>query len=185
MGRYGVACPYDMAPVSRRRQPSVSGPWLNSYSSRDFPMPGSPLTATSCPCPPTCSCQGFAKGLQLDMAPDETGEPLGHCHSEPRPHRCGANQFEDLHRFCESFDGDGPHSVDLHQPLHQMEGSRRQQDAARSGELFHAGRQVHCLPHRRVIHGQVVADRRTTTSPELRPIRICTVRPWVRRTSSP
>ena len=52
-----------------------------------------------------------------------------------------------------------PRALTCTNPSHEMEGSRRQQNAARSGELFHARRQMRGLPYRRIIHGQVVADR--------------------------
>ena len=52
-----------------------------------------------------------------------------------------------------------PTALTCTNPSYQGEGGRRQQDAARGGELFHAGRQVRGLPHRRVLERQVVADR--------------------------
>ena len=58
----------------------------------------------------------------------------------------------------EPFDGDRPQGVDLHQPLHQAQGGRREADAARRGQLFHARCQVRGFPHGRVVHVQVVAN---------------------------
>ena len=117
MGRYGVACPYDTAPVSRTRQPSVSSPVAELVEQPGFPHARLTADRHELPVPTACSLQGCTQGLHLNMAPDETGEPLGRCHAEPRLHRCSADQFEDLHGLCESFDSDGPQGVDLYQPL--------------------------------------------------------------------
>ena len=54
--------------------------------------------------------------------------------------------------------GTGPSAVHPHQPLHQPQRRRRQQNAARRGELFHAGGQMRGLAHGRVVHVQVIAN---------------------------
>ena len=49
---------------------------------------------------------------------------------------------------------------------------RRHEDRAGAGELLHAAGQVRALPDRRVVHGRSLPIERTTTSPELRPMRM-------------
>ena len=50
-GRKAVALPYETEAASRMSHPTVPGDRVNSQYRRDFPTPGSPTTATTCPCP--------------------------------------------------------------------------------------------------------------------------------------
>lgn len=75
--------------------------------------------------------QGGAERLELEVAPDEPGQPLGPRGAPPWLGRGGAQQGADLDRFREPFDGDGAHGVNPHQALHQAVGVDRQQDATR------------------------------------------------------
>jgi hypothetical protein len=48
---------------------------------------------------------------------------------------------------------------DLDVALGKRQRGGREQDRSRIGELLHAGGQVRCLSHRRVVHAQVASDR--------------------------
>jgi hypothetical protein len=57
--------------------------------------------------------------------------------------------------------------------LGQAQGASGQERGAGVGELLHPRGEVGCLADGRVVHAQVAAEMaRTTTSPELRPMRI-------------
>ena len=51
----GAPCKFGLHSASIRRQPSVSSSWTNSCTSRDFPMPGSPVRHTVRPPAPPIS----------------------------------------------------------------------------------------------------------------------------------
>jgi hypothetical protein len=50
-GHYGMAFPYETEPPSTTSQPWVRWDRVNSQTSRDFPTPASPTSATACPWP--------------------------------------------------------------------------------------------------------------------------------------
>ena len=103
--------------------------------------------------------QGLLQGFQLMLPPHEAGEAAGRSCLQPRPHHTGAHHLVDLHRVTQAPDWHDSQRLDLHKALDQPQYRRRDQDRARHGHLLHAGRQVRCLPHRRVVHVQVAADR--------------------------
>ena len=48
---------------------------LNSWNSRDLPVPASAITATICPCPAIASSERVPHLLELALAPDELRQP--------------------------------------------------------------------------------------------------------------
>jgi hypothetical protein len=109
----------------------------------------------------TCSgtLQGLAKSREFRLPADKTRQSSRHPGLESPPERTRADQLKDLYWFRQPLHRDGSQGRDLHQPLHQPEGVGRQEDAPSGGELFHAGREMRCLAHGRVIHVQIIADR--------------------------
>jgi hypothetical protein len=102
---------------------------------------------------------GLAHHLDLRVAPHEERErPRGEG-LEGSPRGPGTHQLKDLQRLSQPPDGRWTERFDLDHLLGESEGLRRQEDAPRHRQLFHAGRQMRRLPDSRVIHMQIVADR--------------------------
>ena len=122
--------------------------------------------------------------FQLRSTPDKVRQAACHRRLQPRAHPSGLPQLVNLDGLRQPLHGDRPQRRDLHVALDQAQRVGGQQGRAGTGELFHARGQMRRLPHRRVVHVQVAPMDRTTTSPELRPMRICTSRPCCRRNAS-
>src|SRR5262249_57667606 len=71
----------------------------------------------------------------------------------------GANKLEHLNRRTKSLDRHRAKRGDLDEALGKAQRLLGKPDAASWRELFHAGRQVRGLPHGRVVHAQIAADR--------------------------
>jgi hypothetical protein len=106
----------------------------------------------------TRTLQSLAEGAQLRVPADKACQPPGCAGLEAAPERTGPHQLIDLHRLRQALDRDGTQGLHPDQALDQPQGRGREQDTARRGQLFHAGREVHRLPDGRVVHVQVVAD---------------------------
>ena len=101
---------------------------------------------------------GAAELLQLGVAADEprqtpTGDGL-----EPGPRRAGTRHFVDFHRVGEPLHRHGAERLHGDEAFRQRQRRRRQQDAARAGELLHARRQMRRPADGRVVHVQIAAD---------------------------
>ena len=90
----------------------------------------------------TGQLMGLAHGLELHLSPHEAREYTGRKRLQARPGRPGTHQLKDLQRKHQPLDRDRAERFDLDHPLGQPESLRRQEDAPRSRELLHAGRQM-------------------------------------------
>jgi len=72
---------------------------------------------------------------------------------------CGRRQLEHLDRLGEPLDRHRAERGDLDEALAEVERLGSEPDAAGCRELLHAGGQVRGVPHGRVVHAQVAADR--------------------------
>jgi hypothetical protein len=107
--------------------------------------------------PSACLVEHVAQGGDFHLAPHKVGEAP--CGSDlEAAARAGPNQFEYLHRLCHPFDRYRSQRLHLYQALDQPQGGGRQANRAGRGQLLHTRRQMRCLPHRRVVHVQVVAN---------------------------
>jgi hypothetical protein len=96
--------------------------------------------------------------LQLARALHEAGQAARRRCVEPRTQGPGPSQLIDRDRLLQPLHRDRPQGVDLDVALHQPQGLAGQQRGPRAGELFHARGQMCGLPHRRVVHVQIIAD---------------------------
>ena len=109
------------------------------------------------------------QGRQLLLASHEARQPARRTGLQAPADRTDPDQLKDLHRVRQPLDWKPPQGVDLDQTLGQSEGRRRQPDTAWGGELFHTRRQVGGLPHGRIVHVQVVANRPHDDFPRIEP----------------
>ena len=72
---------------------------LNSWNSRDLPVPASAITATICPCPLHRQFERALHLLKLALAPDEPRQPAPRRELEVRPQRPGAHHLVHLDRL--------------------------------------------------------------------------------------
>jgi hypothetical protein len=111
------------------------------------------------PLPRPGAGQGLAQLLQLCIAPHKARQATRHRRLQPRAHRPGAQQLVDLDGLRQPLHRHRSQRLDLDVALDQAQRVGGQQGGAGTGELFHARRQMCRLPHRRVVHVQIVADR--------------------------
>ena len=123
-----------------------------------FPNPGLSHYRRHLPMPRTGLLQGLLQRLQLMVPSDKPAQPTRRSRLQAPADSRDPDQLEHLHGLCQALDGDRSQGVHPYQPFHQPQRRGRQQDAARGGELFHAGRQVRRLAHSRVIHVQIIAN---------------------------
>ena len=105
------------------------------------------------------AAQRLAELVQLARAPHEAGQAARRRRVQPRAQGPGPPQLVDRDRLLQPLHRHRPQGVDLDVALHQPQGLAGQQGGPWSGELFHARRQMRRLPHRRVVHVQIIADR--------------------------
>jgi hypothetical protein len=77
---------------------------------------------------------------------------------EPRAPGPGPPQLVDRDRLRQPLHRYRSQGVDFDVALYQPQGIVGQQRRAGAGELFHARRQMRRLPHRRVVHMQIIAN---------------------------
>ena len=154
-----MALPYDTEALSSTSQPWVLVGVDELIDQARLPHPGLADEATTWPWPAPAR-PGPAAGPRAPVCrPTKRVSPR-----PPRPASAagcalGPDQLKDLHRLRQPLDRHRPQRVDLDQALDQPQRRGGEQDAARRGQLLHARRQVRGLPHGRVVHVQVVADR--------------------------
>jgi hypothetical protein len=136
-GRYGIAWPYDRQcptyqvarDAGRRRQ--------NSIRSRDFPISGSPIRATTWPCPARPR-QAVVQQRQLTRPPHEgTPEPwvraqAAHWLLDEAPDGVHGDGGGDLVAV------EGPAGLTPHLPAHQLVGRRAHEDHPRGSPMLEA-----------------------------------------------
>ena len=98
------------------------------------------------------------QSLELGLPSHKARQPPCRGGLEAPPQCTGPHQLKDIHRVWQALHRHGPQGVHPHQPFHQSEGAGGQPDAPRCGHLFHTRRQDRGLPHRRVVHMQVITD---------------------------
>jgi hypothetical protein len=108
-----------------------------------LPTPGSPATATICPCPPCAFSSVWRSRTSL----------------EPRAHSAGAHDLEDLDGLCQPAHGHGPEGPDLDIALGEAQRVLGHEGGARAGELLHPRGQVRGLADGGVVHVEVAVDR--------------------------
>ena len=128
--------------------------------------------------------QYLPDGVVFRVASYEAGQAADYRCLQAAAYGTGADEFKDLHRVGQAFDGHWSQGRDAHQALHQAQRGRAQADAAGGGELLHARRQVGGLAHGGVVHMQIVANGADDDFAGLSPTRIRSSRPCVRRTAS-
>jgi hypothetical protein len=82
----------------------------------------------------------LSHSLNLRLPPHETRERTGCEGLEACPRRPGTRQLKDFERLCQPLDSSQAEWFGLHHLVGKPEGLRRQEDAARRGELFHTRR---------------------------------------------
>ena len=97
--------------------------------------------------------------LQLIVAADEASEPTPRGRLQTGPHGSTPDHLEHLHRLAQSLDVDRAERLDLYEALGEPQRVGAHEDRARRRHLLHAHREMRGLPHRRVVHAQVAADR--------------------------
>jgi hypothetical protein len=102
--------------------------------------------------------QRLAHGGEFRLAPHKAGEAPCSSGLEASTEGARSNQLEHLYRLRHPLDRDGSQRLHLHQALDQPQGRGGQPNCPRRGQLLHAGRQMRRLPHRRVVHVQVVTN---------------------------
>jgi hypothetical protein len=105
-----------------------------------------------------CVVERLAQGGNLRLAPHKAGEAPRRSGLEAFAERSGPNQIEHFHGLCHALDRDWPQGVHPHQALDEPQGRGRQANRPRRGQLLHTRCQMRRLPHRRVVHVQIVAD---------------------------
>ena len=78
----------------------------SSWKSRDFPTPGSPMTATTWPCARLRAIECLLEELELVRTPHETRETAGSRRLEARSGGLGRHQLEHVDGLGQSLDGD-------------------------------------------------------------------------------
>ena len=100
----------------------------------------------------------LAQGGEFRLAPHKAGEAARSRSLEAAAQRAGPDQLAYLYRLSQPPDRDGSQRLHPHQALDQPQGRGRQANRPGRGQLLHARRQMRRLPHRRVVHVQVVAN---------------------------
>src|SRR5438445_11877128 len=103
--------------------------------------------------------ESLVKLSHLHRASDEFRQTASSEGLEPRSHGGGAHQLEDLERLGKPLHRRGTERLYLDKALSQSERRRSKSDCFRRGDLFHAGRDVRCLPDSAVIHMEITPDR--------------------------
>jgi hypothetical protein len=103
-------------------------------------------------------CQGLVERLQL-LLPSHKGRQAPRSRRlQGPPHRTGAHEIKHLDGLDPPLHWHRSQGTDLHQALHQPQGSGRQARAAGGGQLFHTRRQMRRLPHGGIVHVQVITN---------------------------
>ena len=101
----------------------------------------------------------LAELIDLRVSPDEARESARQGGLETCASRARSDQLIDGHRLRQALDRRRPERSHLHISLRGAQGHLGHQGHAGSGQLLHAGGQVRGLPHRRVVHVEITADR--------------------------
>src|SRR5215475_8179946 len=109
--------------------------------------------------PPTRPIEGVPELLKLRVPADEACEAPACRYLEAGAGGAGSHQLEYLDWVSEPFDRNRTERGDLDEAHAQVERRGGEPDATGCRELLHAGGQVRGLPHGRVVHAQVAADR--------------------------
>src|SRR4029453_15881113 len=109
--------------------------------------------------PPTRPIEGVSELLKLRVSADEACEAPACRDLKAGAGGAGPRQLEHLDRLGESLDRHRAERGDLDEALAEVERLGGEPDAAGCRQLLHAGGQVRSLPHGRVVHAQVAADR--------------------------
>jgi hypothetical protein len=97
-------------------------------------------------------CQGLVYGVKLLLPPHERRESPGGGRLQAPVQTTGAQQLKHLDGLDQPLHRHGPQGGDLHQALHQVQGSRRQADRTGGRHLFHTRRQMGGLPDGGIVH---------------------------------
>ena len=102
--------------------------------------------------------QRLPQHLQLRLPPNKTSQAPGHCGLQTAAQVRHPGELEHLHRLCYALDWYGPERGHPHQTLDQPQRRGGQANRPGRGQLLHARRQMRRLPHRRVVHVQVIPN---------------------------
>ena len=100
-----------------------------------------------------------SKRLHLGAPPDELREPALRRRLQSGARDADSGQIVNLEGRPQALDGNRAERSDLEVAFDQPERARGDPGASRRGELLHPRGQVDRLPHRRVIHVQIVVNR--------------------------
>jgi hypothetical protein len=103
--------------------------------------------------------ESVSEVLKLRVPADEAREPPARRGLEAGAGGAGPHQLEHLDRLCDPLDRHRAERGDLDEAFTKVERLGGEPDAAGCRELLHAGSKVRRLPHGRVVHAQVAADR--------------------------
>ncbi len=107
--------------------------------------------------------------IHFGIAADEAGEPAGRRRLEPRAHRSGPHELEDLDGRFQAPDRNRPDGSDLYVPLGETERRRGEQRRTGLGHLLHPRGEMGGLPDGRVIHVEIAADGSDHNLPGVEP----------------